>query len=124
MHQSTSQENTVSELTKTPSNVYQIHYTTTKAGENSSRTTSLSNSSEYSYNEKKDYTVPPWSLHKLITMEGHSKVKTYGLRNDDAESKFPKIKPVQMNSDPIVERVYSDNLDLVKRLQADNTTLT
>lgn len=49
-----------------------------------------------------------WPLYNLI-IEGHSKVKTYGLKNDDAiENNLPKIRPVQANENPIVERVIED----------------
>lgn len=45
----------------------------------------------------------PWPVYNLI-IEGHSKVKTYGSKNDDPLGNImPKIRPIQPN--PIVERV-------------------
>lgn len=59
--------------------------------------------------EKKHYVQPEmnagWPVYNLI-IEGHSKVKTYGLKNDDEiENHLPKIRPVQHKPNPIVERV-------------------
>lgn len=61
--------------------------------------------------EKKHYVQPEmnagWPVYNLI-IEGHSKVKTYGLKNDDEiENHLPKIRPVQHKQNPIVERVTS-----------------
>lgn len=61
--------------------------------------------------EKKQYVQPEmnaaWPVYNLI-IEGHSKVKTYGLKNDDEiENHLPKIRPVQPKQNPIVERVTS-----------------
>jgi hypothetical protein len=59
--------------------------------------------------QKQHYVVPDmqasWPVYNLI-IEGHSKVKTYGLKNDDEiGSNMPKIRPVQAKENPIVERV-------------------
>jgi hypothetical protein len=49
-----------------------------------------------------------WPVYNLI-IEGHSKVKTYGLKNDDGvANNLPKIRPVQPKENPIVERVTND----------------
>lgn len=62
--------------------------------------------------EKKQHYVQPemnatWPVYNLI-IEGHSKVKTYGLKNDDEiENHLPKIRPVQPKQNPVVERVTS-----------------
>lgn len=45
-----------------------------------------------------------WPVYNLI-IEGHSKVKTYGLKGDDDIGNLPKIRPVQANENPVVERV-------------------
>lgn len=64
--------------------------------------------------EHKHYVQPEvhagWPVYNLI-IEGHSKVKTYGLKNDDGriESNLPKIRPVQAKENPIVERVTSSD---------------
>lgn len=60
--------------------------------------------------EHKHYVQPEvhagWPVYNLI-IEGHSKVKTYGLKNDDGgvESNLPKIRPIQAKENPIVEHV-------------------
>lgn len=61
-----------------------------------------------------------WPVYNLI-IEGHSKVKTYGhgLKNDD--DSFPKIRPVQAMTNPVVRVTQSDEgpeFNDVKRLQA------
>lgn len=58
---------------------------------------------------KENYVQPEsyagWPVYNLI-IEGHSKVKNYGLKNEDEiESNLPKIRPVQGKENPIVERV-------------------
>ena len=96
------------------------HVTTsssTKPTNKPSRATTISNivsSSPTSFvnvEEKKQYFQPEmtgWPLHNLI-IEGHSKVKTYGLKNDDPiENNLPKIRPVQAKDNPIVERITKD----------------
>lgn len=63
--------------------------------------------------EQKHYVQPEmhagWPVYNLI-IEGHSKVKTYGLKTDnEIENNLPKIRPVQAKDNPIVERVtHSD----------------
>lgn len=47
-----------------------------------------------------------WPVYNLI-IEGHSKVKTYGLKGDDDLGNLPKIRPVQANENPVVERITS-----------------
>lgn len=60
--------------------------------------------------EQKHYVQPEvnvgWPVYNLI-IEGHSKVKTYGLKNDDGgvESNLPKIRPILAKENPIVEHV-------------------
>ena len=63
--------------------------------------------------QKKHYVVPDmqagWPVYNLIN-EGHSKVKTYGLKSDDEiGSIMPKIRPVQGKKNPIVERVTNSD---------------
>lgn len=63
--------------------------------------------------EEKNHFVPPeiqagWPIYNLI-IEGHSKVKTYGLKNNDAiENNLPKIRSIQGKKNPIVERITKD----------------
>lgn len=46
-----------------------------------------------------------WPVYNLI-IEGHSKVKTYGLKNDDKVGKnLPNIRPIQPKENPIVKSV-------------------
>lgn len=65
------------------------------------------------HEEENQYVQPEmhfgWPVYNLI-IEGHSKVKTYGLKNDDIiESNLPKIRPIIAKENPIVERVtHSD----------------
>lgn len=75
--------------------------------------------------EHKHYVQPEvhagWPVYNLI-IEGHSKVKTYGLKNDDGgvESNLPKIRPVQAKDNPIVEHVTnSDDGPEFKRTKAN-----
>lgn len=63
--------------------------------------------------QQKHYVQPDmhvgWPVYNLI-IEGHSKVKNYGLKNDDPlEQMMPKIRPIQGKDNPIVERVTSPN---------------
>lgn len=64
--------------------------------------------------EHKHYVQPDnmhvgWPVYNLI-IEGHSKVKTYGLKNDDPLAlNMPKIRPVQAKENPIVEHVTNNN---------------
>lgn len=63
--------------------------------------------------QKKHYVLPDmqagWPVYNLI-IEGHSKVKTYGLKSDDEiGSIMPKIRPVQGKENPIVERVTNSD---------------
>jgi hypothetical protein len=65
--------------------------------------------------EHKHYVQPDmhvgWPVYNLI-IEGHSKVKTYGLKNDDPLAlSMPKIRPVQPKENPIVEHVTNNNND-------------
>jgi hypothetical protein len=62
--------------------------------------------------ENEKYFVPEvhmgWPVYNLI-IEGHSKVKTYGSKNDDPlGSSMPKIRPIQPKENPIVEHVTDD----------------
>lgn len=75
--------------------------------------------------EQKHYVQPEvhagWPVYNLI-IEGHSKVKTYGLKNDDGgvESNLPKIRPIQAKENPIVEHVTnSDEGPEFNRLQTN-----
>jgi len=59
--------------------------------------------------EHKHYVQPDmhvgWPVYNLI-IEGHSKVKTYGLKNNDPLAlSMPKIRPIQPKENPIVEHV-------------------
>lgn len=63
--------------------------------------------------QKQHYVLPDmqagWPVYNLI-IEGHSKVKTYGLKNDDEiGNNMPKIRPVQAKENPIVERVTNSD---------------
>ncbi|CAG9799061.1 unnamed protein product [Chironomus riparius] len=65
--------------------------------------------------EQKHYVQPDmhvgWPVYNLI-IEGHSKVKTYGLKNDDPLAlSMPKIRPIQSKENPIVEHVIKNNDD-------------
>lgn len=78
--------------------------TTTKMSEPT--TTSTTKSPEVF---KETYVQPEafagWPVYNLI-IEGHSKVKNYGLKNvDEIGNNLPKIRPVQGKENPIVERV-------------------
>jgi hypothetical protein len=62
--------------------------------------------------ENEKYYVPEvhmgWPVYNLI-IEGHSKVKTYGSKNDDPlGGSMPKIRPIQPKENPIVEHVIDD----------------
>jgi hypothetical protein len=63
--------------------------------------------------EQKHYVHPEiqasWPVYNLI-IEGHSKVKTYGLKNDDDEiaNNLPKIRPVKANENPVVDRITNE----------------
>lgn len=64
--------------------------------------------------EIKHYVQPDmhagWPVYNDLIIEGHSKVKTYGLKNDDAIGhNLPKIRPVQPKENPIVERVTNSD---------------
>lgn len=81
--------------------------TTTKSHEVA--TTSSTPTSSEQFKQKENYvqleTYAGWPVYNLI-IEGHSKVKNYGLKNEDEiESNLPKIRPVQGKENPIVERV-------------------
>lgn len=75
----------------------------------SSSTTSATTTIEQE-EQKKHYVLPDmqagtWPVYNLV-IEGHSKVKTYGLKNDDEiGNNMPKIRPVQAKKNPIVERI-------------------
>lgn len=44
-----------------------------------------------------------------LIIEGHSKVKTYGLKNDDIlERHLPKIRQISNNQDPVVRRIVDE----------------
>jgi hypothetical protein len=64
--------------------------------------------------EQKHYVQPDvhaaaWPVYNLI-IEGHSKVKNYGLKNDDPlAASMLKIRPIQEN--PVVERRAGGNDD-------------
>ncbi|XP_070496746.1 probable serine/threonine-protein kinase MARK-A [Chironomus tepperi] len=63
--------------------------------------------------EQKHYVQPDmhvgWPVYNLI-IEGHSKVKTYGLKNDDPLAlSMPKIRPIQPKDNPIVEHASNNN---------------
>lgn len=63
--------------------------------------------------QKQHYVLPEmqagWPVYNLI-IEGHSKVKTYGLKNEDEiGNNMPKIRPVQGKDNPIVERVTNSD---------------
>lgn len=63
--------------------------------------------------QKQHYVLPDmqanWPVYNLI-IEGHSKVKTYGLKSDDEiGNNMPKIRPVQAKDNPIVERVTNSD---------------
>lgn len=45
-----------------------------------------------------------WPVFHLI-IEGHSKVKTYGLNDASVERNLPKIRPIQPRGDPVVRHV-------------------
>lgn len=65
--------------------------------------------------EQKHYVQPDmhvgWPVYNLI-IEGHSKVKTYGLKNDDPLAlSMPKIRPIQPKENPIVEQATNNNDD-------------
>lgn len=58
--------------------------------------------------EEKHYVQPDmqfgWPVYNLV-IEGHSKVKNYGSKNDDKlGNKLPMIRPVQASENPIVDR--------------------
>lgn len=75
-----------------------------------SATTSTTTTTTTGVHEEQSLYVQPdihsgWPIYNLI-IEGHSKVKTYGLKNEDAiGNNLPKIRPVQAKENPIVERV-------------------
>lgn len=81
---------------------------TTKASSHSS----LSHVAAAAAAENEKYYVPEvqmgWPVYNLI-IEGHSKVKTYGSKNDDPlGNSMPKIRPIQAKENPIVEHVTDD----------------
>lgn len=85
--------------------------TTLKTSLEASTSTTLSAMTTEQEGQKQHYVLPDmqasWPVYNLI-IEGHSKVKTYGLKNDDEiGSNMPKIRPVQAKENPIVERVTS-----------------
>lgn len=49
-----------------------------------------------------------WPVFHLI-IEGHSKVKTYGLNDASVERNLPKIRPVQSKGDPVVRHVTNND---------------
>lgn len=62
--------------------------------------------------EQKHYVQPEvhmgWPVFNLI-IEGHSKVKTYGSKNDDPiGNRLPNIRPIQAKENPIVEHVTNN----------------
>lgn len=66
-----------------------------------------------------------WPIYNLI-IEGHSKVKTYGLKNDDAVgNSLPMIRLVQPKKNPIVKHVTNPEGPefKVKHLQSNKKTL-
>jgi hypothetical protein len=78
----------------------------------SSSTTSATTAIEYE-EQKQHYILPDmqvgWPVYNLI-IEGHSKVKTYGLKNEDEiGNNMPKIRPVQAKENPVVERVTNSD---------------
>lgn len=84
--------------------------TTTKTNEMIT-STSPKNSEHAKNNENyvQPETYAGWPVYNLI-IEGHSKVKNYGLKNiDEIESNLPKIRPVQGKENPIVERVTKND---------------
>lgn len=68
--------------------------------------------------EQKHYVQPEvhmgWPVFNLI-IEGHSKVKTYGSKNDDPiGNRLPNIRPVQAKENPVVERVTNNGPEFPK----------
>lgn len=83
--------------------------TTTKTSLMSLSSDATTISAPLTTQEQKQYIQPEmhmgWPVYNLI-IEGHSKVKTYGGKNDDSiTSNLPKIRPIQSNENPIVEYV-------------------
>lgn len=83
--------------------------TTTKSPVRPIKTTTKMTISTSERDELKHYVQPDmhsaWPVYNLI-IEGHSKVKTYGLKNDDPLAhSMPKIRPIQASKNPIVEHV-------------------
>lgn len=131
------QSETASPFTKKPSSVYQIEFTSSIY--NPEAINSLATSSSFTptkpsirpapmkattktsttvqsptpeSDEQKLYVQPEvhmgWPVFNLI-IEGHSKVKTYGSKNDDpVGNRLPNIRPVQANENPIVEHVTNN----------------
>lgn len=116
-------------FTKKPSSVYQIEFTSniynpeainsmvsssssfmpakTTIRPISIKATTVSNNNND--NQEKYFVQPelhmPWPVYNLI-IEGHSKVKTYGTKNDDPlGNNMPKIRLIEPKENPIVERV-------------------
>lgn len=130
------QTETASPFTKKPSSVYQIEFTSNiynpeainSMASSSSFTptqptvrpvsiksttkTSTTVQSPTESDEQKHYVQPEvhmgWPIFNLI-IEGHSKVKTYGSKNDDpVGSRLPNIRPIQPIENPIVEHVTNN----------------
>jgi len=70
-------------------------------------TTTASTTKQQQDNDGKHYVQPDmhvgWPVYNLI-IEGHSKVKTYGLKGDEIGKNLPMIRPVQSKENPIVDR--------------------
>jgi hypothetical protein len=44
-----------------------------------------------------------------LIIQGHSKVKTYGLKNNDTVKNLPKIVPIKVNEDPVIKHVVNQD---------------
>lgn len=68
----------------------------------------------------------PWPFYNNLIIEGHSKVKTYGSKNDDPlGGSMPKIRPIQPKENPIVERVTdTDSRPEYNKIKSKQTAMT
>jgi hypothetical protein len=138
------QTETASPFTKKPSTIYQIKYTNiyTNAEAINSMATSVSHTMTSTTTERpvavsvpispsttereKHYVQPDmnmgWPVYNLI-IEGHSKVKTYGTKNDDQlGGRMPNIRPVQ-GKDPVQEASSEDAPEFVRAQDSAMTSL-
>lgn len=104
--------------TKTSTTVHSTHAFT------STSTTDHNNNNNENYFVQPDLHIP-WPFHNLI-IEGHSKVKTYGSKNDDPlGASMPKIRPIQPKENPIVEHVTdTDTRPEYNKIKSKQTAVT